>query len=199
MTPDRLPLKPPEAALRDSYLQLRAEIDRCADLLIRRHRNYITCAPGCSSCCSAFSIVALEAALIAEQLPRSLPEPPDICALGKIEAVCGLLVDRRCSIYAHRPIICRTQGLPIAYADEALARIEVSACEMNFAQDHPFRPDDLLFLDPYNGRLAALNQRYCLDHGLDPAVRLPVGCGMAPAPGPTGDLNSHHGHSGEHG
>ncbi len=183
MTPHRLPLIPPETRLRESYLQLRAEIDACAALLIRRHRSFITCTAGCSSCCTEFSIVALEAALIAEQLNHSPPEPPATAAPGKTKPVCGLLVDHHCSIYPHRPIICRTQGLPIAYVDEGLARIEVSACPLNFAPEHPFQPDDLFFLDSYNGRLAVLNQRYCLAHNLDPSARLPVGCRLAPGPG----------------
>lgn len=181
MTPHRLPLIPPEAPLREGYLQLRAEIDACAALLIRRHQSFITCAPGCSSCCSEFSIVALEAALIAEQLTRPRSEPQATAAPVKIAPVCGLLIDHHCSIYPHRPIICRTQGLPIAYVDEALARIEVSACPLNFVPEHPFEHDDLLFLDPYNGRLAELNHRYCLAHKLDPTARLVVGCELAPA------------------
>ncbi len=79
-----------------------------------------------------------------------------------------------CSIYDIRPIICRTQGLPIAYIDEASGSIEVSACQINFADDYQFSQKDLLFMDQLNQRLAELNLQYCNATGQDPHKRVPL-------------------------
>lgn len=172
-------LPPPNPSIRDDYLRLIDEIDRLAMLLTTRLRKHIICAPGCSSCCRQFSVVPLEAALIAQELGRQTTEP---AAPRTDESACGLLVADLCSVYARRPIICRTQGLPIAYLEEERAQIEVSACPLNFTEDHPFSYEDLFFLDPFNGRLMELNRRYCLMHGLDPTVRIAPWPGNAAGP-----------------
>ena len=100
--------------------------------------------------------------------------PP--AALGfSSDELCPLLDNDRCSIYAQRPLICRTQGLPIGYIDEDNERIEVSACPLNFPEGHPFEYDDLLLLDTFNSRLAALNRSYCRAAEIATDLRLPLG------------------------
>ncbi len=85
---------------------------------------------------------------------------------------CGFLQDGLCSFYALRPVICRTQGMALAYIDEAGQSIEVSACPLNFPEDATLDHDDLLFMDQFNERLAILNLRYCERHGLMPECRI---------------------------
>jgi len=92
-----------------------------------------------------------------------------------IDYLCPLLKNDHCSIYPHRPLICRTQGLPIGYIDEIIEQIEVSACPLNFAEDHPFEYDDLLLLDPFNIRLSRLNEIYCQAAGIDEQTRVALG------------------------
>ncbi len=161
-------LPPVPEPIKAAYRALIAEVDRLtADLSIRLQR-YLHCGPGCSSCCRAFSVLPLEAALIAEH--RGRPRPP-AAARGE----CPLLAEQRCTIYAWRPLICRTQGLAIGYIDQANEQIDVSACPLNFSEEHPFDYDDLLLIDPFNDRLAALNAIYCEAAGLDPHRRLVLG------------------------
>lgn len=159
-------LPPVSAQLRDEYASLVAEVDLLVDTLAGRLLEHIRCAPGCSSCCRTFSVCPLERSLLA-MFSRPLLQP---CGGSQ----CQLLVDDRCSVYPLRPLICRTQGVPIGYVDDVLEQIEVSACSLNFAESHSFTADDLLFLDPFNSRLAELNRRYCLENGLDTSLRLPL-------------------------
>jgi len=151
---------------------LDAEITRVAKL----HAGALSCGPGCASCCQAFSVLPIEAACVREaigaldtasqeQLGRNLAEDDDRCPL---------LIDDLCAIYAARPVICRTQGLPLAYVDEEREAIEVSACGLNFPDDHGFAPEDLLFMDQFNTRLAELNQAWCGTRNLDPTKRIPL-------------------------
>lgn len=160
-------LPPVPDQIREQYNSLVSEVDLLVDALADRLQDHIRCAPGCSSCCRAFSLCSLEASLLAT-LHRSVSS----VSLPRVDDRCRLLVDDRCSIYAHRPLICRTQGLPIGYVDELHKQVEVSACPLNFAENHSFTVDDLLFLDPYNFRLADLNRHYCQDNGLDVDLRL---------------------------
>ena len=87
---------------------------------------------------------------------------------------CPLLMDNLCEIYPARPVICRTQGLPLAYVDEEHEAIEVSACPLNFPDGHAFTADNLLFMDQFNVRLSELNHAWCHEQGLLPDVRIPI-------------------------
>lgn len=154
--------------IRNEYDSLVVDLDRLIFTLNQKLQGFINCTPGCSSCCRRFSVLPLEAALIAASPAISLRRPSS-------DDLCPLLENDRCSIYLQRPLICRTQGLPIGYIDEDNERIEVSACPLNFPEDHPFKYDYLLLLDTFNSRLAALNRSYCREAGISTDLRLPLG------------------------
>ncbi|MDP2001978.1 MAG: YkgJ family cysteine cluster protein [Desulfurivibrionaceae bacterium] len=158
------------------YHQLIAALDAEIGRVAQLHAATLSCRPGCASCCRPFSVLPFEAACVREaiaslddasreRIGRNLSENPDRCPL---------LIDDLCSIYAARPVICRTQGLPLAYVDEEREAIEVSACGLNFPADYGFAPENLLFLDPFNLRLAELNNAWCRKRNLDPATRIPL-------------------------
>ena len=163
-------LPEPDRDIRIAYLELVREIDQAVSQLAEgRLAGRIGCRPGCSSCCLAFSVLPLEAAMLQQGIL-----PPSPSAGLRQDGQCVFLAGGLCSAYLHRPVICRTQGLPLAYIDEALERIEVSACPLNFAEDAVLEQEDLLFMDSFNERLAALNLLYCRHHSLDPVVRIPL-------------------------
>lgn len=92
-----------------------AHVHRKADAAIDAVRSRITCrGPGCSDCCR--SDVLTHPAELAELLPH-VPEAawPRVEALGeltgleRLTAPCALLDPdtRRCTVYAHRPGVCR--------------------------------------------------------------------------------------------
>lgn len=162
---------PVPAALKNEYQNLIAAVDRLAAQLGSRLHQHIRCGPGCSSCCRRFSVVPIEAALIGERLNRE-PPAPNVKRSGDR---CGFLIDDLCSIYVNRPLICRSQGLPIGYVDEMNEQIDVSVCPLNFSKDYQFVHEDLLFLDPSNRLLAELNIRYCTAAGIEPGARVSLG------------------------
>jgi Fe-S-cluster containining protein len=173
---EQLNFPAPDEAIRRQYLELVGEIDLCVRKLTEgRLSSRIRCRPGCADCCMTFSVMPLEAAMLAQALTRQLltvVRPPDRCLF---------LRDGLCTIYALRPVICRTQGLALAYIDEAAERIEVSACPLNFPEDAPLEHDDLLFMDLFNERLAALNLRYCRLNGLAPERRVALADLLTPS------------------
>ena len=164
-------LPPVPASLKDAYGKLIEDVACLTARLGSRHRKHLHCVAGCSSCCRRFSVSPIEAALISERLDFS-----SVLHCSKRSGdTCGLLIDDLCSIYSDRPLICRTQGLPIGYIDEMNERIDVSVCSLNFSQDYPFTHGDLLFLDPFNRLLAELNKRYCRKASIDITLRIDLG------------------------
>lgn len=162
---DLPPVSPP---LKDEYRRLIEDAgNQIAELSSRLH-DHLHCAPGCSACCRKFRITAIEAALICERKKRTSAPPQT----AQADDQCGLLDDDRCAIYSDRPLICRTQGLPIGYIDELNEQIDVSVCPLNFHDQYQFTYEDLLLIDPLNSRLSELNSRYCEDNDIDVNIRI---------------------------
>ena len=158
------------------YHQLIAALDTEIARIGEMHGATLSCGPGCASCCLAFSVLPIEAACLREAI-GALPLPSQEqlgCNLTEGDDRCPLLIDDLCSVYAARPVICRTQGLPLAYVDEEREAIEISACPLNFPDEYAFAPESLLFLDDFNGRLSELNHIWCRTQGLDPDRRIPL-------------------------
>ena len=158
----------------EEYHQLLAALDAEIARIGKMHGATISCGPRCASCCQAFSVLPIEAACLRQaisalpsasqaRLRRNLAEDPERCPM---------LIDDLCGIYAARPVICRTQGLPLAYVDEERQAIEVSACKLNFPDDYGFVPEDLLFMDGFNSRLSELNRAWCHTQGVSPDSRI---------------------------
>lgn len=165
--PPLLPV-PAENILR-AYRQLIADIDAMIDTLTgSRFQAVMKCGPGCSGCCMRFSVLPLEAAVVSGILGTRRT------TAGNDREKCLLLADDLCQVYEVRPVICRTQGLPLGYIDEEAGTIEVSVCPLNFPEDYPIGHDDLLYMDRFNRRLAELNLQYCQVAGLDPEKRIPL-------------------------
>jgi len=163
--PRKLPA--PAHQVRAAYLRLVMEIDRAVnELAAGRLAGKIRCRPGCAACCMDFSVLPLEAAMLLAGLDGRPAGGP------RQEGRCVFLHGDRCAVYPLRPIICRTQGMALAYIDEIEERIEVSACPLNFAEDDVLEQEDLLFMDGFNERLAALNIRYSQDNGLAATIRI---------------------------
>ncbi|MGH9847309.1 MAG: YkgJ family cysteine cluster protein, partial [Blastocatellia bacterium] len=82
---------------------------------------------------------------------------------------CPMLVDDACAIYPSRPLICRTQGLPLLVEAEDGLR-EVDFCPLNFTA--PEALDDLdeehlVPLDAVNLKLALVNLQYGGEKGIE--------------------------------
>jgi Fe-S-cluster containining protein len=93
------------------YRALVVKVDAAVDAAAARAGDQVTCHAGCSSCCvDGLSVLPVEAFAIAAHtavhgLPRSRTRAGDGCVF--------LDDDGRCVVYAARPLLCRTHGLPL--------------------------------------------------------------------------------------
>ncbi|MEW6219002.1 MAG: YkgJ family cysteine cluster protein [Thermodesulfobacteriota bacterium] len=159
-----------------AYHALVVRVDAEARQLQAYYGSRLRCRVHCSACCQDISLCPLEWHLVqaavtrlpAALLARLQGRPP------RPAGRCPLLLDERCPVYPARPILCRSQGLPLAYLDELAETIEVSACPVSFPETDVFAPEGLLFLDEINRELASLNEAWCRRHGKDPQERIPL-------------------------
>ena len=145
------------------YRELRERVDRMAGELEATHKNQMVCAPGCCDCCTNLTVFSVEFEAIRQDLQQAgVTELP-----FDADASCGFLRDGLCSIYAFRPIICRTHGLPLVFLNEDLGEPEynVTFCPKNFsdADAVEFGPDNTLDLDALNAELAEIQGAYAAE------------------------------------
>lgn len=170
------------------YQQLVQQVDEQTAQLNARYQPYLNCGAGCSGCCHHhLSVFAVEAEALAQAI-QALPEATqtrirqqamevqDREAKGE-EVVCPLLVDNLCSVYEARPLICRTQGLPLLYEADDGAQ-EIDFCPLNFASDEAIAElsdKHLVPLDLLNLKLAMANMSYCQATGnAEPHLRIKI-------------------------
>jgi len=117
----------------EALRRLHAEVDRAAGALAERHRERLRCGRGCSACCvDGLTVFEVEAERIRsahpELLASGVPHSPGACAfLGDAG---------ECRVYADRPYVCRTQGLPLRWletgpGEEVVERRDI--CPLNEA------------------------------------------------------------------
>ncbi len=150
-------------------------VDRLAQRLTVRYGAQLACREGCSACCGHhLSVFEVEAAAVRDAvgaLPESLREVLSQQAADAMErtargepCACPLLVEDRCSIYATRPVICRTQGLPLLTEAEDGSQ-EVDFCPLNFTAQGDtdvLQEDHLVPLEEINMTLARANLEHCV-------------------------------------
>ena len=155
------------------YLQLRTRVDRFVESVTARYSEQIVCKPGCSSCCVAgLTIVMVEAVVLGKALGLD-PERVFLQAGQpplKTEGYCPLLDDdNRCIAHGERPLICRTQGMPLKYPDSE----EISVCELNFVGLEP-HGSAVFDMGNLETALFAANLDYCQRVGLHPLSRVAI-------------------------
>jgi len=109
-----------------------ARVEEEAGRLHRLHRARLQCRRGCAECCvDGITVFAVEAESIrahcADLLRAGSPHRGGKCAF--------LAADGSCRIYAQRPYVCRTQGLPLRWLEERDgAEVELrDICQLNEA------------------------------------------------------------------
>lgn len=145
------------------------------DLLGRRieaeFRAQIACRRGCDACCRHLSLFWVEAVALAQTL-EVLPEAAaerirERARLASAGGPCPLLEDGACLLYAARPIICRTHGLPLLAGGEAR---RIDYCPENFRGIDTLPAGAVIDLDRLNTTLAAINALFVSEvfHGQAP-------------------------------
>jgi len=120
----------------------------------------ITCSEGCSSCCTAITLFPVEAAALNAAL-EALPDARQVAIRLHVaehagRERCPLLENHRCLLYAARPIICRTHGLPIIYSEGSERKVD--CCPLNLGEgEQPLSGSAIIDLDRLNMLLVAVN------------------------------------------
>lgn len=148
-----------------SYKSLRNNIDKLSETLYSQHKPHMQCRKGCDLCCMDYSILPVEFHFIKEELKKE-GFKPDKTPSEIADKSCIFLKNHECTIYKHRPVICRTHGLPLLFTNEDY-EWELSTCELNFRQfDYEkFNPDNTYPQDTYNSKLFMLNKSFISEPG----------------------------------
>ncbi|HZK96973.1 MAG TPA: YkgJ family cysteine cluster protein [Prolixibacteraceae bacterium] len=141
------------------YYQLRSEIDVLSESLEKQHKKHLNCKKGCDLCCMAISVFPVEFYAIKAELDiKSISE----LAVPQNDEDCRYLVDHSCAIYASRPVICRTHGLPLLYISLDGDEYELSCCELNFTDFDldDFDDENTYPMDRINSQLYQINKNF---------------------------------------
>jgi Fe-S-cluster containining protein len=146
--------------LLDNYYQMLARVDALCRGIQDVLSGQITCSAGCSSCCTAITLFPVEAAALNAAL-EALPEARRNAIRLHVAAQaggerCPLLEDHRCLLYAARPIICRTHGLPIMYSEGNQRKTD--CCPLNLNEEIlSISGSAIIDIDRLNTLLVAVN------------------------------------------
>ena len=161
------------------YRQLTEKVDGFFDRVASREAADTQCASGCSDCCQyGLSATVAEAEAVADvvaamtdaqraALQQNIETRQQ--AANESDARCVALdANGRCMIYAGRPTVCRSHGVPVRLLDERSLPV-ISACYRNFVGRAPesFAVDCVLDQTTLSTTLLAINggatDRFALD------------------------------------
>lgn len=160
-------------AVFDNYRQLVARVDALCREIESALDGQITCSAGCSECCTAITLFPVEAARLRGAL-EALPEGEASAILRHVAEHaegerCPLLARHLCLLYNDRPIICRTHGLPILYAEND--ELNVDCCPLNLVECESLSGSAVIDLNRLNAVLVAVNALFLAQ--TDAAAELP--------------------------
>lgn len=141
------------------YRALVAKVDAFAARVLARFPAEMTCHSGCSGCCHVrLTVTEVEAEAIREHLRETGPVAP----APRDDGACVALDEEgRCRIYDARPLICRTQGLPMRVQRRGLPVLDV--CPLNFEGRNlaEVAADCILDVQTIDTLLGVVNARAC--------------------------------------
>ena len=164
----------------EQYQHLVARVDAFGQVIRQRYPTQLTCHAGCDGCCyQQFTVFPVEAHHLAQAVRALAPEvrqhllarlqQADPWRVVETPPPCVLLEHGRCSLYDHRPLICRIHGFPVSSTMiERPNGGQRDCCPLNFA-DVPLQdivPQAVYNLDLVNQTLAAINHLFVQESGL---------------------------------
>ena len=164
----------------EQYQHLKARVDAFGQTIGQHYPTQITCHAGCDGCCyQQFTIFPIEAQHLAQAVMALTPEARQRL-LARLQqenpwriidtpTPCVLLEHGCCSLYEHRPLICRIHGFPISSTMiERSDGGQRDCCPLNFTdmalQD--IVPQAIYNLDLVNQILAAINHLFVQERQL---------------------------------
>ncbi|MCB9611122.1 MAG: YkgJ family cysteine cluster protein [Sandaracinus sp.] len=155
----------------DAYRGLRARVDAHERAAFDRGAD-LRCGAGCEACCHVeLEVAPIEAADVLAALEALSDEAlADLASrLPREDGRCVMLDDAgRCDVYEVRPLVCRSQGMALAYPDDLIPVEAVRAragdkalvwCPLNFTERPPTGPD-VLDAGRLDEALALLNRAF---------------------------------------
>ena len=146
----------------ENYRRLISRLDDLCRGITEQFHAAIACRDGCDGCCRHLSLFPVEAAALAAAL-RELPRlerqrlrerardyPPN--------HPCPLLEGHRCTLYAARPLICRTHGLPLLMNRDGVRLVDY--CPLNFQGISSLPGGAVINLDQLNEILVTVNLQF---------------------------------------
>ncbi len=131
----------------NTYQDVLNILDRQVDTLTQEAGEQMACRKGCASCCSnTFKITTIEANYLwqgFQQASEAIQEQITEQAFITHRTACPVLIDGACSLYQHRPLLCRAYGVMLK-VDET-----VSTCHLNFNNIDGGNAPSVLELDPF--------------------------------------------------
>jgi Fe-S-cluster containining protein len=141
-----------------NYRALLQRVDQLCGVISEQFADHIFCKAGCSSCCRHLTLFPVEAANLRVAFEKL---PAEIMAIlaGRIDwpenGSCPLLLADCCTVYADRPVICRTHGLPLL--TEYNGKKSVDCCPENFITAAALPGSAVINLEALNSALVAIN------------------------------------------
>jgi hypothetical protein len=161
----------------ERYRELAARVDAFFAKVHARHGADMACAPGCDACCRVRPTVTRVEADEVRALVASLAPPERERVVARALAAsadrCAALDDEgRCAIYAARPLVCRSHGVPVRLRDARSLPV-VSSCEKNFVPRGPAAADADCVLDQetLSTILHAIDAVHARERGAAPGER----------------------------
>jgi uncharacterized protein len=164
----------------EQYQRLKARVDAFGQTIGQRYPTQITCHAGCDGCCyQQFTVFPVEAHHLAQAVIALAPEArqrllarlqqDDPWRIIETSTPCVLLEHGCCSLYEHRPLICRIHGFPVASTMiERPDGGQRDCCPLNFTGVplHDIVPQAVYNLDLVNQTLAAINHLFVQEYQL---------------------------------
>jgi uncharacterized protein len=163
------------------YAELIAKVDAFFARVALRHAGRMRCRVGCSDCCRVqLTVTAVEAAAVLAGLDsmesgvrrrlaaRALLSGLEAGSQDGARRCAALDDDGTCGIYAFRPLVCRSHGVPVRADRDGEPTLE--ACPHNFVSGEidAVAPDDILNQATLSTLLAAVNALYAREHAVEP-------------------------------
>ena len=156
----------------NNYRILVERVDAFGRRIEAEFRAQIACRRGCDACCRHLSLFWVEGVALAQaldDLSASVAEGiRERARRAAADDPCPLLEAGACLLYAARPIICRTHGLPLLAGEGESRRIDY--CPENFRGIDTLPAGAVIDLDRLNTTLAAINALFVSEvfHGQAP-------------------------------
>ena len=109
-----------------TYKDFLDDLDKRLENYFKLHKEHIKCCAGCSSCCETgdYPLSQIELEYLMQGFLK-LSEENKIKVQSNIKNIikggaCPFLIDKKCSVYPYRPVICRVHGLAYICHDEVV-------------------------------------------------------------------------------